>query len=298
MELRVLKYFLTVAREENITKAAELLHITQPTLSRQLSQLEEDLGVKLFARGARKIALTEEGMLLRRRAEEIAGLVDKAEKELLEQDELTEGVIALGCGELAAVQLLADILKTFKAEYPKVSYELYTGNADKIKERLDNGLTDIGLLLEPVNIEKYDFIRLSTKERWVVLMPPDDPLAGKDYVTADDLSKLPIIMVSRNSVQNELASWFGDYFKKLDIVFTSNMSTNAAIMVKKGLGYALVIEGSVPFWSDEHICYKPLGPELTATTVLVWKKYQPCSLAVTKFIQHLKCFLGIENNKI
>lgn len=298
MELRVLRYFLMVAREENITKAAELLHITQPTLSRQLTQLEEDVGVKLFKRGARRLMLTDEGQLLRRRAEEILELVDKTETELSEQEELIVGEVSLGCGELASVQLMPEILKSFKQKNPRISYDLYTGNADKIKERIDKGLTDIGLLLEPVDIEKYDFIRLDCKERWVVLMPPDDPLTARDFVTADDLSKLPIIMVSRKSVKNELASWFGDRFKKLDVAFTSNMSTNAAIMVKNGLGYALVIEGSVPFWSSEHICHRPLYPELTATTVLVWKKQQPFGLAVSKFIEHLKCFLSMEKNKI
>ena len=171
MELRILRYFLAVAREENITKAAELLHITQPTLSRQLAQLEEDVGVTLFSRGARKVTLTDEGMLLRRRAEEIVDLADKTEKELTERDELINGVVSVGCGELASVQVIAEMFRAFKEKYPAVTYELYAGNADYTNERIEKGLSDIALFLEPVDIDRYDFIRLGVKERWAVLLP-------------------------------------------------------------------------------------------------------------------------------
>ena len=179
METRLLRYFLTVAHEENITRAAEVLHITQPTLSRQLVQLEEETGVTLFIRGKRKITLTPEGMLLRRRAEEILSLVDKTEKELLQQDALVEGTISIGCGELNSVNLLAQIIKDFKALYPKVKFNLHTGNSDRLKEQLEQGLIDIALLLEPVSIEKYDFLRLPVKERWGVIMPTGCALAAK-----------------------------------------------------------------------------------------------------------------------
>ncbi len=293
METRVLRYFLTVVREESITKAAEVLHITQPTLSRQLAQLEDEIGVKLFSRGTRKITLTSQGLLLRRRAEEIVELVDKAEKELMEQEEMIEGTIAMGCGELAAVRLLPDLFASFSNKYPNVNYDLYTANADQVKERMDRGLIDIGLLLEPVDIDKYDFIRLDIKERWVVVMRSDDPLAVKDYVSATDLEKLPIIIARRPSVRNELANWFGNSFKNLHILFTSNMSTNAALMVQGGLGYALVIEGSLPFWDKSRICYRPLSPELTGTTVFAWKRDQPFSLATSKFIRHAKYLLDV-----
>lgn len=192
MEIRVLRYFLTVAREESITKAADVLHIMQPTLSRQLSQMEDDLGVKLFHRGTRKITLTNEGMLLRRRAEEILQLVDNTEKELVEQEEEIEGKITIGCGELA--------------------------------------------------------------------------------------------------------SWFGDYYVNLHVLFTSNLNTNGAVMVRNGLAYSVVVEGSVPFWDQDKITYRPLSPELTATCVLAWKRQQPFSLAATKFIEHAKCFLGMNKS--
>lgn len=295
MEIRVLRYFLTVVREEGINRAAEVLHITQPTLSRQLSQLEEEVGVKLFHRGARKITLTNEGILLQRRAEEILALVDRTEKELIEQEELVEGRIVIGTGELAAVQVLPKIIETFHEKYPLVSYDIFTGNADLIKEQMEKGLVDIGVLLEPIDIEKFDFIRLVGKERWVVIMRPDDPLAEKETVCAKDLESSPLILPRRLNIQNELSHWFGDSFQNAKILFTSNLSTNAAIMVQGGLGYSLVIEGSLPFWDKEKLTYRHLSPELTANCVLSWKKQQPFSLATSRFIEHMKCFLGISD---
>lgn len=295
MEIRVLRYFLTVVREQSITKASEVLHITQPTLSRQLAQMEEEVGVKLFDRGTRKITLTNEGLLLRRRAEEILQLVDKTERELVIQEEQVEGKITIGCGEIASVQLLPDLFQSFHEKYPRVTFDIYTATADHVKDQMDRGLVDIGLLLEPIDIEKYDFIRLDMKERWVVLMRPDSPLAKKDAVTAGELSELPLILPRRLRVQSELASWFGDYYENLNVMFTSNLSTNAAIMVNQGLAYSVVVEGSVPFWDQSKITYRPLSPDLTATSVLAWKRGQPFSLAATKFIEHIKCLLGMTN---
>ena len=293
MEIRVLRYFLTVVREGGINRAADVLHITQPTLSRQLSQLEEEVGVKLFHRGSRRITLTNEGILLRRRAEEILSLVDRTEKELIEQEELVEGRIVIGCGELAAVQVLPDIIESFCEKYPLVNYDIFTANADLVKEQMEKGLVDIGVLLEPIDMEKFDFIRMTGKERWVVLMRPDDPLANKDTISAKDLENLPLILPRRTNVQNELSNWLGDSFQSTKVLFTSNLSTNGAIMVQKGLAYSIVIEGSVPFWDKEKITYRPLSPELTASSVLAWKKQQPFSLAATKFIEHMRYLLGI-----
>lgn len=294
MEIRVLRYFLTVVREESITKASEVLHITQPTLSRQLAQMEEEIGVKLFDRGTRKIKLTNEGILLRRRAEEILQLVDKTEKELVEQEEQVEGKISIGCGEIASVQLLAELFKTFHEKYPNVTFDIFTATADLVKEQMDKGLLDLGLLLEPIDMGKYDFIRMDIKERWVVLMKPDDPLAKKEVVTASDLSELPLILPRRMQVQSELASWFGSYYQNLNVLFTSNLSTNSAVMVNEGLAYSVVIEGAVPFWDSSKLVYRPLYPQLQATSVLAWKRGQPFSLAATKFIEYSKCFLGMD----
>lgn len=288
MEIRVLRYFLTVVREEGINRAAEVLHITQPTLSRQLSQLEEEVGVKLFHRGAKKITLTSEGILLRRRAEEILSLVDRTERELIEQDMLIEGRIVIGCGELAAVQVLSELIGSFREKYPQVTYDLFTGNADLVKEQMEKGLIDIGVLLEPIDMDKFDFIRLTGKERWGVLMRPDDPLTAKEAVSPKDLEGLSLILPRRTNVRNELSNWFGDSLKNTQILFTSNLSTNGAIMVEKGLACSLVIEGSVPFCDKEKIAYRPLSPELTSNSVLAWKKHQPFSLAASKFIEHIK----------
>lgn len=288
MEIRVLRYFLTVVREESITKAAEVLHITQPTLSRQLAQMEETLGVQLFIRGTRKIALTNEGMLMRRRAEEILELVDKTERELVEQEEQIEGVVAIGCGDLKAVQILPGLIRRFHEKYPKVTFDLYTATADHVKDRMDRGLTDIGLLLEPINMDKYDFIRLSEKEKWVVAMHPDEPLAKKDVVTAEDLEKLPLILPHRLNVRSELANWFGDSYEKLNVLFKSNLPSNSSIMVYNRLAYALIVSGSVELWDKEKITCRPLYPELTATSALAWKRHQPFGRAAEKFIEYLK----------
>ena len=297
MEIRVLRYFLTVVREESITRAAEVLHITQPTLSRQLSQLEEETGVKLFHRGTRKISLTSEGILLRRRAEEILQLVAQTEKELAEQEEQVEGRVSVGCGEIASVQELPDLFRSFREKYPLVSFDIFTATADLVKEYMDRGLLDLGLLLEPVDVEKYDFIRLDRKENWVVLMRPDDLLAEKESITAKDLAEAPLILPRRMRVQSELASWFGDYYEKLDVVFTSNLITNGAIMVESGLAYSIVVEGAVSFWDQSKIVCRPLSPPLTGTSVLAWKHGQPFAPAAARFIEFSKCFLGMSSDK-
>lgn len=292
MEIRILRYFLAVAREENISKAAEMLHITQPTLSRQLSQLEEEMGVPLLIRSGRKTSLTSEGLLLKRRAEEIIALADKTEREFAAKDELVEGTITIGCGEVAAVKLLPELIRTFQEQYPRVNYDLFTANADTVKERMEAGLVDIGLLLEPVDIDKYEFIRLKGKEKWVVLMRPDDPLTKKESIAPADLVPLPIIMARRSQIQNELANWFGDYFSQLHILFQSNLPSNGAVMVRAGLGYALVVEGLMEFWDQEKICSRPLSPELSGTCVLAWKRNQPFGNAAAKFIRHIKDAAG------
>lgn len=291
MEIRVLRYFLAVMREESITKASEMLHITQPTLSRQLSQMEGEIGVKLFDRGTRKIKLTNEGILLRRRAEEILQLVDKTERELVEQEGQVEGKVTIGCGEIASVRLLPELFRSFRGKYPGVSFDLFTATADLVREQMDKGLLDIGLLLEPVDVEKYDFLRFDMKENWVVLMRPDDPLAERESITAKELVLLPLILPRRSAVQSELASWFGDYYNKLDVVFTSNLNTNGAIMVEDGLAYSIVVEGAVSLWDQKRVTFRPLSPALTATSVFAWKRGQPFSLAATKFIEYAKSFL-------
>ena len=289
MEIRVLQYFLTVAREENVTRAAEILHITQPTLSRQLAQMEEEIGVKLFARTTRKITLTNEGILLRRRAEEILQLVDKTEKELTEQEESVEGTVAVGCGDLGTVQVLAELFQGFNRRYPAVKFEMYTATADYVKERMERGLIDVGLLLEPIDIEKYEFIRLKQTEQWVVSMWPDSPLARKKRITAKDLKDLPLILPWRLNVQSELANWFGKEFSGLNVLFTSNLPSNALAMVQHKLAYSININGSAIMMTDKNkITCRPLYPPISSRSLLAWKRQQPFGLAATKFIEYIK----------
>lgn len=293
METRVLRYFLAVAREENITKAAELLHITQPTLSRQLAQLEEDLGVHLFERGARRTTLTSEGLLLRRRAEEIIELMDKTERELAEQEELVDGTVSIGWGELESVKFVASILRAFSEKYPLVRYRLYSANADHTKAQMDRGLLDLGLLLEPADISKYEFVRLGVKERWAAIMQPDDPLAALETIRPPDLRGRRLIIPFRQNVQSELINWLGDAYDADNIMCVSNMSTNSAIMAKHGFGCALAVSGSLPYYDPSELAVRPLEG-LVSTSVLAWKRQQPFSPAATKFIEFAKCFPGIE----
>jgi len=288
MELRVLNYFLTVVYEENITSAAEKLHITQPTLSRQLMQLEEELGVSLFRRGKKKITLTSEGMLLKRRAEEILDLTNRTEQELKEQQPIMNGEIAIGGGETQSMRVLADFIKDFSTDYPQVTYKLYSADADDIKDRVNKGLLDICLLNEPVDIDKYDFIRIPQKECWGVVMRKDSPLAQERSVAPGDLLTYPILIPGRALVQNELDNWFGDAYAALHIIGRYNLIYNAAILVEAGVGVALCLEKLVPASEETELCFRPLAPALETGVVIAWKKYQVFPPAVAKFIELLK----------
>ena len=294
MEIRVLKYFLAVVREESITKAAEVLHITQPTLSRQLAQMEEEVGVKLFDRGTRKISLTDEGMLLRRRAEEIIDLSDKTIRELLMREEQVEGVVSIGGGELGAMERVVELCGTFQRKYPRVRFDIYTATADVVKERVERGNLDIGILLEPIDIEKFEYIRFAGREQWVVLMRKNDPLAQFDTIHAEQLESLPLILPRRLNVRSELANWFGDRFAQLNIAYTGNLTTNTALIVQKGYGYAIVVDGSLPFGERADVVSRPLSPTLSASVVFAWKREQPLTTVTKKFIEHAKCFLSMD----
>jgi DNA-binding transcriptional LysR family regulator len=250
--------------------------------------LEVELGSQLFCRGSRKITLTNEGMLLRRRAEEIIELVDKTSQEILASDAEISGTITIGAGELASVQTMMELCGSFQKKYPQVKFEFYTATADQVKERMERGLVDIGLLLEPIDMERFEFIRLDIKENWVVLMRPDSPLAAKTGVTPKDLVGLPLLLPSRLKVQSEVANWFGDEFENLNVRYTGNLSTNSAVLVQNGYAYAIVIEGSVMFWNPELIVAKPFSPPLTATTAFAWRRNQPFPKAAEKFIEYIK----------
>jgi DNA-binding transcriptional LysR family regulator len=286
MELRTLQYFMTVANEESITKAAAVLHITQPTLSRQLTQLEKELGVSLFHRSASGITLTGEGMLLRRRAEEILALADKTQQELSCQDEQLEGTVSIGGGELASVNILAELCRSFQEIHPHVRFEMHTATADVVKAKMEQGLLDIGLLLEPIDMERFEYVRLAEKERWAVLMPAGDALAKKECIVKEDLLDKPLILPSRLNVQGELASWFGRDFSRLNVVMTGNLTSNSSIMVEHGIGYSMMIEGSFRTSGGGRCVTRPLSPEMTATSVLAWKRGQPFGRAAEKFIEY------------
>lgn len=285
MELRVLKYFLTVAREENITKAAQILHITQPTLSRQLIQLEEELGVKLLKRSGHHVYLTDDGLLLKRRAQEITELAEKTVDDFLHRDSEIAGEIAIGSGEYKASRVLTDLMAEFQKEYPLVRYRVFSSDSDNIKEQIERGLLDMGLLMEPVDISKYDFVRIPEEEVWGVLVREDMELAKKEYMVPEDLVDLPLIMTRREMMQNELMHWFGEYAEQLEIMGGGNLLYNMAAMVRSGIG--IVITPMLEC-SYEGLRFVPLRPGIRSRIVLVWKKAQMYSAAARKFIEFIR----------
>ena len=285
MELRVLKYFLAVAREENITRAAALLHLTQPTLSRQLMQLEEELGVQLFHRSRYHIVLTDEGMLLRRRAQELVDLAEKTEREFACRETELMGEISIGAGETRSMSFLSRAMVSFRTLYPKVTFRIFSANADDVKERLDMGILDMGLLTEPVDVGKYAFCRMREKDLWGVLVRADSPLAAMEAVTPQDLEDVPLLISGREIVQRELASWFGERWEKLQIAATFNLVLNAANMVRCGVGTALCFDLNTAF---DDLRFLPLSQRMETGTVLVWKKDQILTPAVEAFHQHIK----------
>ena len=283
MDFRILRYFLTVAKEQSFTKAAEQLHITQPTLSRQMAELEEELNTRLFERTNRRIVLTEAGMLLRRRAEELVSLADKIQQEFQGGDDELMGLISIGSGVSAAVsESLPKFLQDYTRNYPQVRFELRTGTAAVIKDQLDKGLLDIGILMEPIEVEKYDFVRLPQKEVWGILMPEDDLLSQKSEITPADLQGLPLI-VNWRIAEREAKAWFGGDTEHLNVFCTYDLIDNAATLVERRLGYAFVIRGALK--PIPGLTFRPLSPEVSNTSVLVWKRYQPSSQAVQKFIE-------------
>ena len=286
MEIRLLEYFLAVVQEENLSRAAEVLHVTQPTLSRQMAQLEEELGTQLFIRG-RHLTLTDSGVMLRRRAEEVVSLMGKLEQEFAQKEDIG-GIISIGSGGLNASRMLPEIMDGFRKKYPKVQFQLYTNSAEYIRERLEQGLLDFGILLEPIDVIKFDYIRLKEKERWGVLLRAGHPLAKKESITREDLLHETLIMTNRASIQKELEHWFGQPLSSLDIFATYNIITNVAMMVDCGVASALTIEGAVSIFGGERMVFRPLSPELSMTSVLAWKKFQPNFGAAGRFLEHLK----------
>ena len=283
MEIRVLRYFLAIAREGSITNAARFLHITQPTLSRQIQDLEEELGQKLFTRGSRNMTLTPEGMILRKRAEEIISMVDKTEAEFNSMENVVSGDIYIGGGETEAIKLVAQIACELRASYPGIHYHLYSGNSEDVTERLDKGLLDFGILIQPADISKYDYIDIPARDIWGVVMRRDSPLAEKEVIRKEDLLGVPLIC-SRQAISaerrgNEFAGWFGEDFDQLDIVTTFNLVYNAAIMVEAGVGYAVTLDKIANTTESSSLCFRPLEPRLESGLNIICKKYQGFSTA-------------------
>lgn len=288
MDIRVLQYFLAVAREANITKAAESLNMTQPPLSRQLKELEDELGKQLFIRGNRRITLTEEGMILRKRAEEMVALMERTKAEISSSGENIHGEIYIGGGETEGIRLIAKTAEKLRRKYPDISYYLFSGNADDVTERLDKGLLDFGILIEPADIKKYDFIKLPAKDRWGLLMRRDHPLAKKTGINPDDLQGLPLIASRQSIAHNELSGWLGKQYDSLHIVTTYNLLHNASIMVEENVGCALCLDHIIPEYKNSPLCFRPLKPQIEVGLDIVWKKYQVFTKPAALFLNMLQ----------
>lgn len=288
MELRVLQYFLAITREESISGAAEQLHITQPTLSRQIKELEEELGKQLFIRGNRKITLTEDGMFLRKRAEEIINLVEKTESDLLLSDASISGDIYIGSGETEGMKLIAKVMHKCQAKYPDIRFHLFSGNAQDVADRIEKGLLDFGIFVEPADISKYDFLKLPVTDVWGVLMRRDSPLATKNSITSQDLKDIPLIFSNQQMVKNEISGWMDGDFEQLNIIATYNLIYNASLLVEEGQSYVLGLDKLINTSGDSQLCFKPLEPRLEVGLTLVWKKYQIFSRAADYFLKTLR----------
>lgn len=283
MDLRLLEYFLAVAKVGNITKAAEQLHVTQPTISRQLMDLEEMLGTPLLTRGKRQVSLTDAGVLFQQRAQEIVDLMEKTQRDLSEQQDLVGGTVSLGCVESCASRMLPEVLKDFSALHSHVRYELYSADGDDIREKLDRGELDFGILLEPVEAAKYDYLRLPYWETWGILMRADDPLAEKETLSRDDILPLPLFPPRREIVQDNIAGWFGVERNRLQISASQNLINNAALLVEAGLGYAICVGGAFEIRGGENLCFRPFSPERTTGHVMAWKKNRVFHSAASRF---------------
>ena len=290
MEIRLLRYFLAVAQEESISKAADILHITQPTLSRQLMDLEKELNTKLLIRGKRnkKITLTEDGKLLKSRAQEIIELTNKTESEFLFGDKNISGDIFIGGGETDAIRVIARTIKRLSLEYPNIKYHFYSGNGEDVTEKLNKGLLDFGVFIEPIDKKEYGFIQLPQNDTWGILMRKDFDLAKKEFIEPEDLINIPLFSSRQYLVKNLISGWLGFDFEKLNIIGSYNLLYNASVMVEEGLGYALCIDKLINISGDSKLCFKPLKPKLDAGILVAWTKNQPLSKIAKLFIQKLQ----------
>ncbi len=287
MEIRVLRYFLTAAREENITRAAEKLHVTQPTLSRQLKQLEEELGKKLFNRGNYSIHLTDEGMLLRKRAEDILSMVDKTEEEFRTLDELTGGDVYIGCAESYQIRFLAGAVEKLRRQYTGLRYHIISGNTEQVAGRLDRGLIDFAVICEPPNLSRYNYIELPEADIWGVIMKSDDSLAERSEICFSDLVGRPLIC-SEQSMENDISRWCGEKADMLDISGTFNLAYNGSVFVREGSGLMLSFDRLIDTSKESGLVFRPLSPKLETKLYVIWKKYQVFSPMAEKLIDEIR----------
>lgn len=289
LEIRVLRYFLAVAQEGSVTRAARALHLTQPTLSRQIRELEEELGQTLFSRGGRELSLTREGLLLRQRAEEIVGLAEITEKEFRSLGEKTvSGDLSLGCGESKALSFVTDALKVLQDEHPLIIPHFFSGNGEIVMDRLDKGLLDFAVLMGAENTERYYSLPLPNHDTWGLLMDKDDPMAQKKAITAEDLLGIPLILSSQSLSRDELSGWLGFPMSRLHIAATYTLLFNGSLMVRSGLGYALCFDHIAPSGKDSPFAFRPLSPLLTSPFSLVWKKHQILSAPAEAFLAKIR----------
>lgn len=296
MELRVLNYFLAVAREENFTKAAQQLHLTQPTLSRQIADLEQELGVKLFIRSNHNIILTEEGMILKRRAQEILSLADKTKRDFMQKEEALSGTISIGSGEFCSTEYLAKIIAQFRKQYPNVKYEIYSGNASNIRDYIERGFLDIGLMSEPIDMRKYNFLDMPIKEQWGVFVPINSRLSEKESISPEDLAGMSVVTATGDFNQSRIGKWLGGYKEQVEIAATANLPYNEAVLAKENIGVMLSINLNCTY---ENLRFIPLQPVLEISTVLGWKKEQIFPAATSAFIDFADQYLkSISDDKI
>ena len=291
MEIRVLQYFLAIAREQSIIRAAESLNLSQPTLSTQIKHLEEELGKQLLIRGtkgSRKVTLTEEGMILRKRAEEILELVKKTENEITLSDSIIMGDVYIGTGETDGIRLLAKTGKNLQKTHPQIHYHITSGNAIFVMEQLDKGLIDFGIVFGRPDLKKYDSLKLPSKDIWGVLMPKDSPLADKDTISPEDLWDKPLILSQQEANGGEVMQWMKKKPSHLNIVSTYNLLFNASLLVEEGLGYAICFDNIIHTSQNSNLCFCPLAPELTTEMSIIWKKYQVFSKPAEKFLSALR----------
>lgn len=273
MEIRVLRYFLETAREGNMTRAAERLFISQPTMSKQLKELEEELGTKLFIRSNYSIRLTEAGMLLRERAEDILSLVDKTEAEFKSLEEISSGDLYVGAPESEAMGLFAEVVRDLQKEYPKIRCNIYSGDLDAVCDRLDKGLLDFAIVMSYVDLSKYNYLKLPMKDSWGLIMRKDDPLAGKPYFTVSELKDIPLIC-SRQWTDQEFPQWFGNAAGDPNIIATYNLAYNGSVMAKAGMGYAVVLDRLIDTSESSGLVFVPLSGVPQLEMYVIWRKYQ------------------------